>query len=80
MVLIVVIGVYPRPIFERIRPSVEVIADAVRRRRAEVAPEQTVAGRTPPANRRSNLAPLIALTAISIPPEGPPLMIPSQRL
>ncbi len=46
MVLVVLIGVYPRPIFERLRPSVKVIADRVAAP-AEVAPEQTV-GRTPP--------------------------------
>ena len=54
MVLVVLIGVYPGPIFERLRPSVKVIADRVAAP-AEVAPEQT-AGRTPPRTV-ANLAP-----------------------
>ena len=54
MVLVVLIGVYPRPIFERLRSSVKVIADQVASP-AEVAPEQT-AGRTPPRTV-ANLAP-----------------------
>jgi NADH-quinone oxidoreductase subunit M len=54
MVLVVLIGVYPGPIFERLRPSVKVIADRVAAP-AEVAPEQA-AGGTPPRTV-ANLAP-----------------------
>ncbi len=55
MALIVVIGVYPGPIFERLRPAVRIIA-ARFAAPSEAGPVPTVAGGTP-SRTGSNLAP-----------------------
>jgi NADH-quinone oxidoreductase subunit M len=55
MVLIVFIGVYPRPFFERLRPSVAVIAGPFERGEAEAAPSPSVPATTAPNTPRPAL-------------------------